>query len=224
MRFGATVARGDSVIIDRPPLSTSLTECLVAEGYAKLVRQRLGRYRIIGVGPEYVRIWQHGIENTASIDRIKRTLRANEEENNDVADETPKSNSEKKPSEPKKKPEQEYVVEQIVDHKKTKKSIRYQVRRYGYEPTDDTYELASQIRTNFIHRYWKRETKRKDNRRFSRHTNWKSQKGGKQLTKKLGIKTLLATDPSVSAIGRPLGKGIPSEGALSPVRLPKSLQ
>lgn len=71
------------------------------------------------MGPEYVNIWQVGIESTVSINRITRVPRANEEKSLDVTDETPMANSETQPNEPREK--KEYAVERIVNHKKTKK-------------------------------------------------------------------------------------------------------
>lgn len=86
--------------IRRPPLSSSLAERLITEGYTKLQPRRLDTYRITIVGWVYVEIWKKSIENIVSINRITSALPANKEKNNDVTDGTLKTNSEEKASAP----------------------------------------------------------------------------------------------------------------------------
>jgi len=55
----------------------------------------------------------------------------------------------------------EYAVDRIVDHERGKDGIRYQVRWYGFGPTEDTLEPAHHLPSHFITRYWKRRRRRR---------------------------------------------------------------
>lgn len=107
VRFESTFAPGDTVFIKGAPLSASPAERLAVERYTKLLPRKLGLYRIISVDLEYVKIWQEGIENTESINRITRAPPGNEERKKGVTDETPMANSTEQPHKPREKPEQE---------------------------------------------------------------------------------------------------------------------
>lgn len=195
VRFEAALAPSDSVFIEWPQLSASSAERLVGKRHKILLPQRLGTCRMINVGPEYVDIRHDGIENTVSINHITRAPRADEEQNNDVTDETKKANSNKQPRERRETPKHYYTVEWIVNHEKTKNRIRYRVQCYGYKPTDDTYEPTSNIRTRFIHRYWERELKQKDNCKSSRRTNGRLQINDNYFTKKNNFGTRRRSRP-----------------------------
>lgn len=77
VQFEPTFASGDSFVIEKPQLSISLVELLTAERHTKLRPQQLAPYRTISVGPEYVKGWHDGIENTVSINCITTQLLAN---------------------------------------------------------------------------------------------------------------------------------------------------
>lgn len=55
VRSEALLAPENSVFIEWPPLAASRAERLDAEVYQRLLRRRLGTYRIISVGLEYVK-------------------------------------------------------------------------------------------------------------------------------------------------------------------------
>lgn len=118
------------------------------------------------------------------INRITRVPWANEEQNNDVTYETPAAHCEQQSREPRKNRREENAVERIVSHRKSKNGIRYRVQWYGFDNTDDTYNPALRILTHFIHRYWTRAAKKKNNCKSSRRTYRSSQKSGRELTKK----------------------------------------
>lgn len=82
------------MFIERPPLTTSPAERLAAEGYTKLLLKRLGPYRMISVGLNYVKTWQHGLKNTVSIKRITKVPRAIDNDNDDIVNEESRANKE----------------------------------------------------------------------------------------------------------------------------------
>lgn len=71
-----------------------------------------------------VMIGQDDIENMASINKITRVPRANEDDSTDIAGNTPRASNKDHSIFPGDKPDQEYAVEQIVDNAKTNKGIR----------------------------------------------------------------------------------------------------
>lgn len=78
---------GGYAFIERSSLTTFLTERLTTEGYLQLIPRRLGDHRATIVGRKYFKLWQDRIENTVSINRITEEPRANDSENDDIANE-----------------------------------------------------------------------------------------------------------------------------------------
>lgn len=48
-------------------------------------------------------------------------------------------------------------MEIIVGHERTKDEIHYRVRRYGYDPANDTHESSTPIPSHVIDRYWNKQ-------------------------------------------------------------------
>lgn len=94
VRFESVFAAGDPIFIEQPSLFNSPAECLANKEYAKLLPRRLGPYRVISVGSDYIKIFQDRIENTVFINAVTRTLREKKDERNYIAGNTPRAANE----------------------------------------------------------------------------------------------------------------------------------
>lgn len=70
--FEPSYAPGDCVFADSPPLKTSAAESLPARRYSERMQKTHGPYRVLHVGPEYLKILQEVFENTVIINRATR--------------------------------------------------------------------------------------------------------------------------------------------------------
>lgn len=67
VRFRSFLIVADYVIVEGSPLMTTATDRKGFEGYSKLLSSHTDPYLVIGVGREYAKIIQNGIQNTVSI-------------------------------------------------------------------------------------------------------------------------------------------------------------
>lgn len=70
VRFKTRYASGDHVSVDRRWLKTTDAKRMAFEHYTNLLPGRHDPYMIISSGPETIIIWQHGIENRVSTNRV----------------------------------------------------------------------------------------------------------------------------------------------------------
>lgn len=91
----------------------------------------------------YAKLWQDGIENTASVNRITRATRANGDDDDNIANERSRANNESQPPESREECGKQFAVERIVGHDKFKD---------GYVIACDGISTAPQmIRMNLRH-------------------------------------------------------------------------
>lgn len=114
VRLDHTIVPGDFVLIERPPLTTSLADRRAAKGYTKLLPRQLGPFRNISGAPKYGERLQYGIENTVSTSRITKAPRANEKDNEDIVNRGSKANNEDQLS--KRKKRKKYAIGRILGH------------------------------------------------------------------------------------------------------------
>lgn len=153
--------RGQLVYVDRPHLETAAHECQEPQAYNKLTSRTQGPYRVMDVLSHAITIEKNGIHNPIYIDRATPILSSTKHatliceiaptssDHSDTKDFMTKNTQQSL------RTSDEYVVDKIVEHESTPKSICFTVRWFGYTSREDTYESSSRTPKHFITRYWK---------------------------------------------------------------------
>lgn len=109
---------GDNVFLERPPLAKTAAERLASENYSVVLQRRLEPYRIISIGPEFLKIDQAEITTKVSIKRVTRTTTKAEPATTTLAQQRQivqaKNNVSLNPED--KQRASEYVVDRIIRH------------------------------------------------------------------------------------------------------------
>lgn len=155
MFFEPKYAPADNVSVDRPPLTTSIAECLAAKGHSKLMPKRHDPYPELSDESEYLKILREDVVKSVSIYHVTRVTKqgiAPDQQATRIVEFEPVSRKlANKPSN--NKEIQQFDVERIAHHVITKSGLHYVVRWYGYRNKENTTKPLAHSPTHVVDAY-----------------------------------------------------------------------
>lgn len=160
----------------------------------------MGPYTIVKMDSHTITVNEDGIHNNVSIDGARHASGSSKE----VWQEDPKGSLTQDPegkltedhegrlrqqdpeginTQPAPKESQLHIVGKIVRHVTQIRQTKYDVRRYGYTPADDTIERAHYLRQHFIERYWKQTNRSQVGQRKTRANTAKARNARRYVVK-----------------------------------------
>lgn len=164
--FELTSAPDDYSFVERLSLTKTAAKQLASETYSKFRPRRLVPYRIISVGPKFLKFDQYGTTNNIVINQFTRaTLLGGPATASQVQQEHDvQKKNDVTPGTEDKEQSREYVVSRIMQQVEIPNKPQFVIQRYGCDDKDDTAELADNILHHSWDSYWRRVEKRQSTR------------------------------------------------------------